>query len=150
MSFSNFLAVTFRATFVRYMKANRIAIYHQEMLSSLMNLKKNDAAGETSGITLLVDPNRYILSEENFLLIIQVAVLLTVKKDKYAVLHVYSSYRKARALLVALHDDQLLQKKGKLLTLSLFLDANILQAKLISHSNSFVFVSTMRTIDYKA
>lgn len=81
MKSSIFLSANFRATYNRYIILCKMLIIHQQMLLLPVKLRKGVSAANNSGVSHFADSSIHISSEQNILLIIQAADLLT-KSDK--------------------------------------------------------------------
>lgn len=118
-------------------------IKYQRVLPLFVKLSKNAPAAKSLSITYLDYPSLYIFSEVYILLMGQVSDAIIKIDHNPARCYANFSYTNARSMIQELHVCPLKQYKENFPNFALFLDTNIKQTKIISHSIMSPFIITM-------
>lgn len=147
--FSNILAESSKAIYVRYIRVSQMMIKRKVVLAVLINLSQEETVARILGITQLDDLNICFSSEEGILLIIHDVDMVSKTDHKPASSHANLLYKHTIALLYKLHSRLPEQGKEQFPPFELFLKVGFSKNS-ISQSILSLFISAMRLWDCEA
>lgn len=114
-----------------------------------MKLHRDSPAAKALGIPRLDDTRHYTSSEKDIFLSIQATDVFLMKDDKPVPSHADYLYRHARDQLDQLRVQHMEDDKEHFLIFALFLNNRIQQINAIYKSSIYLFIRTMRSLDYE-
>lgn len=125
MLYSNFLSASSKLPQIRYIGVDVRIMGNRDLLMRIEILRKDASAKNAFDITQLEDPNIYMSSKDDILLLIQAADSFVKSGHIPASFQTNSFYRYVRTFLDKLHDRHLEQDQKNCLTFALYLASKI-------------------------